>query len=88
MGTYRRKPVTVEAVQFFVEGDHPAPIKTFSGWIVEGQHGFSVVRPGDFIVDEAGLEGFYPVAPEVFLMTHEPVEGSFDDFCALRGFRA
>lgn len=55
MAKYRKKPVVIEAVQWFKMGDHPAviadpsPHVTGSAWIptLEGGH---VVTPGDWII--------------------------------------
>ena len=70
---YVKKPVVVEAVQWFAEGDHPAVI---SGCIqtLEGQ---MRVSPGDWII--TGVNGeHYPCKPDVFEKTYEPFGGSHD----------
>lgn len=74
---YRKKPVVVEATQWFKMGDH-SEVERFSressllGWIetLEGGH---IVHPGDFII--TGVKGeHYPCKPDIFDMTYEPVE--------------
>lgn len=74
MAKFRKKPVTIEAVQWFKMGDHPAvtPFEgdpTFKGWVatLEGGH---IVTPGDWII--TGVKGeFYPCKPDIFAMTYE-----------------
>lgn len=72
---YRKKPVVIEATQWFKMGDHPA-VKAFlarhEGWIdtLEGGH---IVTPGDFII--TGVKGeHYPCKPDIFELTYEVVE--------------
>lgn len=74
---YRKKPVVIEAVQWFQEGDHPAVIeppagpKVGFGWVptLEGGH---IVTPGDWII--TGVKGeHYPCKPDIFEATYEPV---------------
>lgn len=71
---FRKKPVVIEATQWFKMGDHPA-VKIFMGergWVetLEGGH---IVTPGDWII--TGVKGeHYPCKPDIFDMTYEPVE--------------
>jgi hypothetical protein len=78
---YRKKPVVIEATQWFKDGDHWAVAKYQNnvqqlegcGQIttLEGVH---IVRPGDYII--TGVKGeHYPCKPDIFEMTYEPVEG-------------
>ena len=73
---FRKKPVVIEATQWFKQGDHPevSPLYGFigTGWIrtLEGGH---EVSPGDWII--TGVKGeFYPCKDEIFKMTYEPAE--------------
>ncbi len=80
---YRKKPVVIEATQWFKHGDHPAvlfaPLETldgfkvgYHGWIqtLEGGH---IVTPSDYII--TGVVGeHYPCKPDIFELTYEPVE--------------
>lgn len=81
---WRKKPVVIEAVQWFKHGDHPAvrPLATLDdlstashptkGYIdtLEGGH---VVTPGDWII--TGIKGeHYPCKPDIFEATYEPAE--------------
>lgn len=77
---YRKKPVVIEAVQWFKHGDHPAvevpthPLPPGSGWIrtLEGGH---IVTPGDWII--TGVKGEnYPCKPDIFEATYEPAEAN------------
>ncbi len=73
---YRKKPVVIEATQWFEHGDHPM-VETISpdslnGWIqtLEGGH---IVSPGDYII--TGVKGeHYPCKPDIFRLTYEMVE--------------
>ena len=73
---YRKKPVVVDAVQWFKHGDHSAVEESLAndqfGWIdtLEGGH---IVTPGDYII--TGVVGeIYPCKPDIFKMTYELVE--------------
>jgi len=73
---YRKKPVVIEATQWFKMGDHPHVIEiTLSGMplfgidTLEGGH---IVTPGDWII--TGVAGeMYPCKPDIFAMTYEEV---------------
>jgi hypothetical protein len=81
---YRKKPVVIEATQWFKMGDHPAvelygesvidqmPQYADYGWVktLEGGH---IVTPGDWII--TGIKGeHYPCKPDIFEATYERVE--------------
>ena len=78
MAQYRKKPVVIEATQWFKMGDHPA-VKMGHNEVVdqipyietlEGPH---LVSVGDWII--TGVKGeHYPCKPDIFEMTYEPVE--------------
>ena len=76
MAKFKKKPVVIEATQWFKMGDHPA-VKVLNsdsskGWIstLEGGH---EVTPGDWII--TGVKGeHYPCKPDIFEMTYEPAE--------------
>lgn len=77
---YRKKPVVIEATQWFKPGDHPAVVLKYAQgrhaeegvpWVdtLEGGH---VVTPGDFII--TGIKGeHYPCKPDIFEATYEKV---------------
>lgn len=82
MPKYRKKPVVVEAVQWFPGIEHPAVEKCpdemchARGWergthkikTLEGDH---VVKPGDWVI--TGIKGeHYPCRPDIFEATYEP----------------
>lgn len=72
---YRKKPVVIDAVQWFKMGDHPAVVEaTLSGmplFIVDTLEGHMRVTPGDWII--TGVQGeHYPCKPDIFEMTYEP----------------
>ena len=78
---HRKKPVVIDAVQWFKMGDHPniTPYENEPngygvgyGWIktLEGGH---IVTPGDWII--TGVKGEqYPCKPDIFQATYEPVD--------------
>jgi hypothetical protein len=75
---YRKKPVVIEATQWFKHGDHPKVTimprgreSASKGWIhtLEGGH---EVTPGDYII--TGVKGeHYPCKPDIFALTYEEV---------------
>ena len=66
---YRKKPVVIEASQWFKHGDHPAV--TDIGFIATLE-GNMQVTPGDYII--TGVKGeHYPCKPDIFELTYEPV---------------
>ena len=77
---FRKKPVVIEATQWFKLGDHPnveglhpnGPQRTEYGWIktLEGGH---IVTPGDWIITGVAGEN-YPCKPDIFEATYEKVE--------------
>lgn len=76
MAKYRKKPVVIEAVQWFKMGDHPGVYEHESAgglgeiWTLEGE---MTVAPGDWII--TGVKGEqYPCKPDIFEMTYEAAE--------------
>lgn len=89
MKQYRKKPVTVEAVQF--DGLNPTEIKDFVGEnceveiydnevtppvariVIHTLEGDMEVSKGDYVIK--GVKGeFYPCKPDIFEQTYESVE--------------
>lgn len=78
MSKFRKKPVVIEATQWFRHGDHEKVERYLigdddtNGWLetLEGGH---VVTPGDWIIKGVAGE-FYPCKPEIFAATYEPAE--------------
>ena len=71
---FRKKPVVIEATQWFKHGDHPAVVKVTDGYaVVKTLEGNMVVTPGDWII--TGVKGeHYPCKPDIFEATYERVE--------------
>lgn len=80
MGKYRKRPIVIEAEQFWPNSKvwpdgvvvDPCEHVTASWWIVtlEGGH---VVAPGDWII--TGIQGEkYPCKPDIFEATYEAVD--------------
>jgi len=80
MPKYRKKPVVVEAEQWFpgkqVDGVVQIGVSGITGEPVYGVHtleGVLACRPGDYII--TGVKGEkYPCKPDVFEKTYELVE--------------
>jgi hypothetical protein len=80
---FRKKPVVIEATQWFKAGDHPVVkkrmigdgdswIESETGWIGPSIGGH-IVNPGDWII--TGVKGeHYPCKPDIFETTYEPAE--------------
>ena len=75
---FRKKPVVVEATQWFKLGDHPKVTimprgreSSDKGWIHTLEGGHEVI-PGDWII--TGVKGeHYPCKPDIFAATYEEV---------------
>jgi len=84
---YRKKPVVIDAEQFFPDHKpHPKGVEefvvrmtenvdgtrnTWFGWRVQTIEGPLAVSPGDWII--TGVKGErYPCKPDIFDMTYEP----------------
>lgn len=81
MPKFRKRPVVVEAVQWFKDGDHPKVTRYSSHphptFVIDGndKYGMKHVEAGDWIV--TGISGCcYPVRPDVFERCYEKVEDS------------
>lgn len=79
MAKYRKKPVTIEAVQFFRIGDHPAveaDPRSPTGFAIRTLENTEVkyeVTPGDWII--TGVKGeHYACKPDIFEATYEPAD--------------
>jgi hypothetical protein len=85
---FRKKPIVIEATQWWTDGDHPAvlPVYTYGpndehwspsvpteqGWI-RTLEGEMRVNPGDWII--TGVKGeHYACKPDIFEATYEAVE--------------
>ena len=68
---YRKKPVVVEATQWFEMGDHPFVEPWSDGeYRIRTLEGEMIVTPGDFII--TGVKGeHYPCKPDIFELTYE-----------------
>lgn len=89
MAKFRKKPVVIEARQFFNDGSsyelihwinegQAAAGRAFANWhnneiIVPTLEGQHIASPGDWII--RGVAGeFYPCKPDIFAATYEPAE--------------
>lgn len=84
MPRFRKKPVTVEAVQWFPGVRHPGLVgdtgRVYGDGgeypaVVRTAHGhLTPVAPGDWIIAEPDGRGYYPCKPDIFEATYEPSE--------------
>lgn len=89
MPKFRKKPVVIEATQWFKDGDHEKVEPIFGvgsvGYgtcqhqdrtdhgVIKTLEGFGVVCPGDWII--CGVAGeYYPCKPSIFEATYEKVD--------------
>jgi hypothetical protein len=76
---YRKKPVEVEAVQWFKPGDHPS-VTSFIfedlgvKYGIQTLEGTMWVTPGCWIIGPGATGEYWPVQNDIFNMTYEPVE--------------
>lgn len=81
-----KKPVVIEATQWFKDGDHPAVKMANRGRdaIIHTLEGPHFVTPGDWII--TGVKGeHYPCKPDIFEMTYESVMPTDEDYMAALG---
>lgn len=79
MAKFTKKPIEVEAVQWFKHGDHPRVklppsgenASDLWGWVVTPEGGHRVV-PGDWIITGPFGE-VYPCKDNIFRATYDPV---------------
>ncbi len=78
MAKYRKKPIVVEAEQFF-PNNHPYPkgvmkrVDISDEYFMDTLEGPYVVTSGDYII--TGVKGEkYPCKPDIFEMTYDLVE--------------
>ena len=71
MPFYRKKPVVIQATQWFKMGDHHAVIEISEGVAaVKTLEGPMYVTAGDWII--TGVKGeHYPCKPDIFAATYE-----------------
>jgi|TARA_R110000868_G_scaffold92254_1_gene255884 hypothetical protein len=76
---FRKKPVVIEATQWFKHGDHPKVLPMLRGYEsptkgrIPTLEGPMEVTAGDWII--TGVRGeHYPCKPDIFEMTYERVE--------------
>ena len=79
---FRKKPVTIEAMQFcgfddyfsivdWMEGHGEVPRYSTPNMFINTLEGEMIASPGDWIIK--GVKGeFYPCKPDIFAATYEP----------------
>ena len=74
---FRKKPVVIEATQWFKEGDHhaviPGKLSGMPVYWINTLEGDMMVSEGDYII--TGVKGeHYPCKPDIFELTYEEVQ--------------
>lgn len=76
MGRYMKKPIVIEAVQWFKHGDHAAvlsePGENGVGYI-DTLEGRLRVEPGDWVITGVAGEN-YPCKPDIFEKLYTPAD--------------
>jgi len=76
MGRYVKKPIVIEAVQWFKHGDHAAVLHESGddgvGYI-DTLEGRLRVEPGDWVITGVAGEN-YPCKPEIFDQLYTPAD--------------
>ena len=76
MARYLKKPIVVDAVQWFKHGDHPAVIAKSASdafGYVDTPEGRLKVEAGDWIITGIAGEN-YPCKPDIFAKLYKPVD--------------
>lgn len=78
MPRYRKKPVVIDAEQFVNGVSDPVGVfrreEDASPYVVTIHGQRCYIEPGDWIIPEPDGVHFYPVKPDIFAATYEPVE--------------
>ena len=79
MAKYRKKPVVIEPVQWFVKDadTHPGVYRLAENqfYVITIHKQPVFLSDGDWIVPEPRGDGkYYPINPDIFEATYEPVE--------------
>lgn len=73
---FRKKPVVVEANQFTHPATPPYGVRTEEdgrAYVVTAHLQKVYLEPGDWILPEPDGEHFYPVKPDIFAATYDPL---------------
>jgi hypothetical protein len=77
MAKFRKKPVVIEAMQFWENSEDGWPGGVYkdsdspTGYAIDTLEGWHEVTPGDWII--TGVKGErYPCKPDIFEQTYEP----------------
>jgi len=79
MATFRKKPVVIEAVQWFPETLHPGVWCDLEGpdadrpYVITIHNQRAYLAPGDWIIPEPKEGLYYPCKPDIFENTYERV---------------
>jgi len=95
MTQYRKKPIVIEAVQWWPGANIPGvrEIAAVDGeygpqgqfWTIHGQS--THINPGDWIIQEADGVHWYPCKPDIFAATYEPADTPDPQRAALEAAR-
>lgn len=81
MPKYRKRPVVVEAEQYWPDKPLPKGVHVNSYQFATSPHYVLTIhgqqaylKPGDWVIAEPDGEHYYPCKPEIFAATYEPVD--------------
>lgn len=77
MPKFRKKPIEIEAVQYTGIGVDPVGVfRTASSapYVITIHNQLVYILPDDWIVPEPDGKHYYPIKPEIFAASYEPVE--------------
>lgn len=78
---YRKKPIVVDAEQFFGIPIHGVMWdSSHKPYVVTKQRQHVYISDGEWVIREADGSGFYPCAAETFANTYEPVVPEFPKY--------
>jgi hypothetical protein len=78
MAKFRKKPVVVEAEQWFpgkdIEGVHePIDAEVPMHFVKTAHNQIVYLQSGDWVIREPEGRGYYPCKPDIFEATYDPV---------------
>ena len=84
MAQFRKKPVVIEAQQWFPDGTATKGVRWerqsnddgeyLVPYVITAHEQRAYLAPGDWIIPEPTEGRFYPCKPDIFAATYDPVE--------------
>jgi hypothetical protein len=90
MARFRKKPVVIEAEQWFPDGQVKKGVhwerklldsgEVLIPYVITAHEQRAYLTPGDWIIPEPTEGRYYPCKPDIFAATYEPVDEEVDSF--------